>query len=69
MQTHNQMALHTTAGCIHNTPPNQKGTSGEIDCATPAGCVVEENSPNSYGSGFATAGGGVWATQFDVTGI
>jgi len=39
------------------------------DCSQPTGCFVSETSPNSYGQGFATAGGGVWATQFDVAGI
>lgn len=28
-----------------------------------------ETAPNSFQSGFAAAGGGVWATQFDVAGI
>lgn len=65
----NQMALHTTAGCTHNPPPDQKGRSLEMNCATPAGCTVQETAPNSFNSGFAAAGGGVWATQFDVSGI
>lgn len=65
----NQMALHTLPGCTHTTPPNQNGTSGELDCSQPPGCLVAENAPNSFQSGFAAAGGGVWATQFDVAGI
>lgn len=28
-----------------------------------------EKTPNSYGPDFNDNGGGVWATQFDVTGI
>lgn len=64
----NQMALHTTAGCTHDTPPNQLGVTGEIDCSQPSGCVVGETAINSYESGFAAAGGGVWATQFDISG-
>jgi hypothetical protein len=39
------------------------------DCSTPAGCVVEDSSPVSFGAGFAAAGGGVWAAQFDVSGV
>jgi len=65
----NQMALHTTPGCTHSTPPNQSGVSGQGDCSLGSGCVVSEVAPNSYESGFAAAGGGVWATQFDVAGI
>ncbi|KAF7323782.1 Rhodanese domain-containing protein [Mycena kentingensis (nom. inval.)] len=65
----NQMALHTTPGCYHTTPPGQTGNSTIADCSNPAGCLVTERSPNSYREGFAAAGGGVWATQFDVAGI
>lgn len=55
----NQMAIHTSSGCT------QSGT----DCSQGAGCTVGEKSDGSYGSAFASAGGGVWATQFDTTGI
>ncbi|KZT10380.1 glycoside hydrolase family 16 protein [Laetiporus sulphureus 93-53] len=65
----NQMALHTTEGCTHVTPSDQLGYSGGDDCGTGSGCIVSENAANSYESGFAAAGGGVFATQFDVTGI
>ena len=65
---HNGMALHTLPGCMHSTPPNQMGVSGELDCSKPVGCVVAETKPNSYREGFATAGGGVFAAQFDVAG-
>ena len=69
----NQMALHTINGCMHPTPSNQLGQSGTgqggVDCSTGAGCTVLELKPNSYGPGFAAAGGGVFATQFDSAGI
>jgi hypothetical protein len=65
----NQMALHTLLGCTHTTPPNQKGQSEELNCTTDAGCTVEETAPNSFQEGFNDAGGGVWATQFDIAGI
>jgi hypothetical protein len=39
-----------------------------VDCSEASGCLVGETSPNSYQSGFAAAGGGVWAAQFDYTG-
>lgn len=66
----NQISIHTTPGCTHNGSEYQLGTSGATtDCSQPSGCTVTESSPNSFGSGFAAAGGGVWATQFDVSGI
>lgn len=69
MQTGNQMALHSLSGCYHSATPNQKGTDDSLNCSTPAGCVVHETAPNSSGTGFNNVGGGVWATQFDVTGV
>jgi hypothetical protein len=33
------------------------------------GCVTEETKPNSFGKGFAQAGGGAYAVQIDVSGI
>jgi hypothetical protein len=68
MMGNNQMALHSLPGCFKSTPPSQLGRTLESDCSTPAGCTVQELQPNSFGSGFAAAGGGVWATQFDISG-
>jgi len=65
----NQMALHSTPGCMKAVVPEQTGQVLGSDCSLPAGCVVVETKPNSYGSGFAQAGGGVFATQFDVAGL
>lgn len=65
----NQYALHTTPGCDLASNSAQTGTTMETDCSTPQGCVVQETKPNSFGSGFAAAGGGVVATQLDVSGI
>ncbi|KAL1667300.1 glycoside hydrolase family 16 protein [Schizophyllum commune] len=65
----NQYALHTTEGCMKDTPDNQVGTTVVEDCSEAAGCTVTENYENSAYTGFAEAGGGVWATQFDVSGI
>lgn len=69
MMDHNQVALHTTGGCLQDQNPGQTGRTIGGDCATPQGCVVAETKPNSWGSGFAQAGGGVWATQIDVAGV
>ncbi|KAH7882814.1 glycoside hydrolase family 16 protein, partial [Phlebopus sp. FC_14] len=70
VMSNNQMAIHTTPGCTHDGQVGQLGSSGSTtDCSQPAGCTVMETSPNSYESGFADMGGGVWATQFGSTGI
>ncbi|KAH7927570.1 hypothetical protein BV22DRAFT_1031614 [Leucogyrophana mollusca] len=69
LMTTNQMALHSQPGCSHTTPQDQTGTSGVTDCSQGAGCTVVEKKPNSYGAGFAAAQGGVFAAQFDVSGI
>ncbi|KAF9220750.1 glycoside hydrolase family 16 protein [Gyrodon lividus] len=70
MMGNNQMAIHTTPGCTHSGNANQLGVTGSTtDCSLGPGCIVTETSPNSYLDGFAEAGGGVWATQFDSSGI
>ncbi|KIJ40102.1 glycoside hydrolase family 16 protein, partial [Sphaerobolus stellatus SS14] len=33
------------------------------------GCGVQASNTASYGDAFNAAGGGVWATQFDVAGV
>ncbi|KAI0032609.1 glycoside hydrolase family 16 protein [Vararia minispora EC-137] len=69
LNTNNQYALHTTGGCFKDASAIQTGATGVTDCSQPSGCVVQETGRNSYREGFAAAGGGVWATQFDVAGI
>ncbi|KAL0562771.1 hypothetical protein V5O48_019308, partial [Marasmius crinis-equi] len=64
----NQMALHSLQGCFSPSQSLQTGKTIVTDCSAPAGCTVGEASSNSYGPGFAAAGGGVFATQFDVSG-
>ena len=65
----NQMAVHTTQGCTTSNSIQQTGTIGFTDCSKGSGCTVHETKANSFGEGFAQAGGGVWATQYDVAGI
>jgi len=66
---HNQYVLHTTPGCTADTSSSHTGHIVGTDCSVPAGCVVAETKPNSYGAGFAQAGGGVYAAQLDTSGI
>ena len=67
--SNNQMALHAQTGCTQASSVTQSGTTGGTNCTDGSGCTVAENRSNSYGEGFANAGGGVWATQFDTSGI
>ncbi|KAF8054963.1 concanavalin A-like lectin/glucanase domain-containing protein [Lyophyllum atratum] len=65
----NQMALHADAGCAQAANPAQSGKTLEGDCSLDRGCIVAETKPNSFGKGFADAGGGVFAVQMDVSGV
>ncbi|PFH48989.1 glycoside hydrolase family 16 protein [Amanita thiersii Skay4041] len=65
----NQMALHTDAGCAQSDPPGQTGRTLEGDCSVDRGCIVQETKPNSFGDAFFGKGGGIWATQIDVSGV
>ncbi|KAL8279231.1 hypothetical protein RQP46_008268 [Phenoliferia psychrophenolica] len=71
----NQAALHTGPGCSFNASVPQAGTgSTHPNCDSSAtgsglGCSVSDPSDISFGKGFATHGGGVWATQWNSTGI
>ncbi|OBZ74680.1 putative glycosidase C21B10.07 [Grifola frondosa] len=69
LMTYNQMALHTENGCTQSTTLTQSGQTGSTNCSSVAGCTVVEEQASSYGSSFASAGGGVWATQLDTSGI
>ncbi|KAG6907308.1 hypothetical protein DXG01_009472, partial [Tephrocybe rancida] len=69
LNSNNQMALHTDSGCVQVENPVQSGKSLKSDCSLPQGCIVAETKPNSFGAGFNNAGGGVFATQLDVSGV
>ncbi|KAM5533509.1 hypothetical protein V8D89_012846 [Ganoderma adspersum] len=73
LATNNQMTLHTTTGCTQPANVMQLGKTSGTDCSQGAnssiGCTVIESQPNNAGAAFASAGGGVWAAEFDVTGI
>lgn len=72
LQTQNQMTLHTSAGCTKGSAA-ETGTQLSTDCNANdngnAGCGVQDPSTDSFAAGFANAGGGVWATLWDTTGI
>ena len=73
LATNNQMTLHTTTGCTQPANVMQLGKTSGTDCSqgtnSSIGCTVIESQPNNAGAAFASAGGGVWAAQFDISGI
>ncbi|KAI0339160.1 hypothetical protein BDW22DRAFT_1295682, partial [Trametopsis cervina] len=71
MVTSNQMALHTFAGCNAASGTNAINQPTITSCndTTSSGCTVPEKQPNNYGAAFAQNGGGVYAMQFDASGI
>jgi hypothetical protein len=71
--TMNQMALHTEPGCTQVSPNQTSTLVNSTDCSYAAnanqGCIVQTPTTASYGAGFASAGGGVFITEFAETGI
>ncbi|BGP50602.1 hypothetical protein JCM10450v2_006521 [Rhodotorula kratochvilovae] len=71
----NQYALHTASGCTvsNGTSDNFSGTLTYGNCDSNAnfnsGCTIRDPRASSYGSAFAAAGGGVWATQLAKDGV
>ena len=86
--TNNQATLHTNPGCGLATSNTSalaiSGTLvGTVNCAVSStsnqGCGIRSNSNTTYGAGFNSIGGGVYASRFptpppceivaDVTGV
>lgn len=68
LMTQNQMAVHAGSGCTKANNSQQTGINNSQNCTDGTGCTVLETNTNAVGSAFANAQGGVWATQFDVSG-
>lgn len=66
----NQMTLHTNAGCsVWNAGSLATANTTNCDSNAPgqkmnAGCAYMSNDTTSYGAGFNTAGGGIYATEW-----
>jgi len=77
LQTNNRYTLHTLDGCMHPDALSSAGIeTGAVistDCFNQTngdeGCIVQDPSANSFGAGFASNGGGVFAMLWDDTGI
>jgi len=71
----NQMTLHSGPGCTMPSNWNQVGKTLTTDCNSAngangnAGCAVQAANALSFGTGFNGNGGGVWAMQWETTGI
>jgi hypothetical protein len=76
-QTNNDMTLHTGPGCtIANGGSGKTAYSGSLtstNCVSGSGdntgCQIQDNSDSSYGSGFNSNGGGVFAMDWTSSGI
>jgi len=66
--TNNAMTLHTSEGCTIANNGSFTGTLGNNNCDTShgstIGCGIQNQDKESYGSGFNSAGGGVYATEW-----
>ncbi len=73
MVTNSEVSLHTLPGCSIVNPVQTSTIINTTDCDYQAnlssGCSVEVPDPKSYGAAFASAGGGVFVTEFATTGI
>ncbi|THU98972.1 hypothetical protein K435DRAFT_513777 [Dendrothele bispora CBS 962.96] len=76
--TKNQYSLHagsTSGTCMAAQTSNQTGTTTSSNCTVDplnnqnTGCVTQDASDNSFGSGFINNGGGVYATLWDENGV
>ncbi|CAG7949109.1 unnamed protein product [Penicillium nalgiovense] len=74
-QTQNHVALHTSNGCTINNG----GFTGNLEApncyvqapgqSANSGCVIQDGSTQSYGTGFNNVGGGVYATEWTGSAI
>jgi hypothetical protein len=69
LQSQNQVALHTVAGCSApnaTTPPSATGNMTYSDCTadeTNHGCTYVDARKSSYGSAMASVGGGMYVAE------
>ena len=64
------ITLHTAAGCNVNAAGSLDGsTLLSPNCQGNNGCTITATSPQGYGAGFNAIGGGVYAMQWESSGI
>ncbi len=68
-----QITLHSGSGCVVNTAGSQSGTTLlNSNCNADSGytgCSVTTTTSNSYGTNFNNNGGGVYAMQWESSGV
>ncbi|KFY45592.1 hypothetical protein V495_02903 [Pseudogymnoascus sp. VKM F-4514 (FW-929)] len=73
LQTTDSMTLHTSAGCVVDNQGSLPGTTTlETNCNANSGfngCSVSTSDPRGFGTGFNAAGGGVYAMQWESSGV
>ncbi|KAL0240401.1 hypothetical protein I308_106653 [Cryptococcus tetragattii IND107] len=74
LRTNNMVALHTTGGtCTISNSSSMTGSITYDNCDisqnSDSGCTVNDTNVNSYGEGFAAAGGGVLVAEWATDGI
>jgi len=76
--TNNQATLHTNPGCTLASSDSKTlsisgtligGTDCSVSSTSNQGCGIRSNSNTTYGAGFNSIGGGVYAMQWDTSGI
>ncbi|KAH9486693.1 putative glycosidase C21B10.07 [Psilocybe cubensis] len=76
--TNNQATIHTNSGCtLASTSSSTLAITGSViagtDCAALTtgnqGCGIRASSSNSFGPGFNSNGGGIYAMKWDSSGI
>ncbi|KAI9812461.1 MAG: hypothetical protein M1827_004692 [Pycnora praestabilis] len=75
-QSQNDMTLHTSSGCSITNNNAFTGAITTANCdvnaagqSTNAGCQIAASAPNTFGTGFNAAGGGVYATEWTSNAI
>ncbi|KAG9238289.1 putative endo-1,3(4)-beta-glucanase, partial [Amylocarpus encephaloides] len=72
MQSNNSATLHTSKGCkMEATGSTQGATLINGDCMgeANAGCSIHSNTANTFGTGFNSIGGGVYAMEWTSSAI
>jgi len=75
LNNRNQMTLHSGPGCNMPSNWNQAGKTLTTDCNSAngangnQGCGVQSSSDRSFGGGFNNNGGGVFAMQWENSGV
>ncbi|GAA6021012.1 hypothetical protein JCM10207_003888 [Rhodosporidiobolus poonsookiae] len=71
-RNYNQYTLHTAPGCTRSGKMTGSLVDAPSDCGAgggSVGCTVFDRSPTSFGTGFNSAGGGVFAVLYAETGL